>query len=184
MPLQKTQQGNNAEKESVLESMVANTGSLDLDDDGNWDFHGHSSGRVFLRRMRQQFGDLVGKEGQEKHEMPFRSYRQPVDSPKTPAESPLDRNQPITHDLPREHCARLLCGNALDDAGAMLRIVHQPSFYAMFDRVYSKRSEDLGDDENRFVPLLYGVIALGSLFCKAEQSQLMEKGYENAIDQG
>ena len=184
VPLEKNQQGNEGDKDSMLESMVANTGSLDLDDEGHWDFHGHSSGRVFLRRMREQFGALVGKENPGN--MPFKNYRsiKPLDSPKVPAESPIDRNLSITHELPDKHCAQLLCKNALDDAGAMLRLEHRPTFLLMFDRVYDTPVEEFGDEENRFVPLLYAVIALGTLFAKAEESQLQRNGYDSAIDQG
>ena len=184
VPLEKSQQGNEGDKDSMLESMVANTGSLDLDDEGHWDFHGHSSGRVFLSRMRERFGALVGKENPAN--MPFKNYKtmKPLDSPKVPAESPIDRNLPITHELPDKHCAQLLCKNALDDAGAMLRLVHRPTFLLMFDRVYDIPVEGFGDEENRFVPLLYAVIALGTLFAKAEESQLQRNGYDSAIDQG
>ena len=166
--------------------MVANTGSLDLDEEGNWDFYGHSSGRIFLRKMRDQFGDLMGKPGA----MPLMTYKnaaprsQHVDSPKILVDSPMDPSLPRTHDLPDRNCAKLLCENALDDAGAVIRVVHQPTFYVMFDRVYDTPYEQFGEEEHRFLPLLYGVIALGSLFAKADQSQLQMNGYENAIDQG
>ena len=182
--LEKDQQGHEGDKDSMLESMVANTGSLDLDDEGHWDFHGHSSGRVFLRRMREQFGALVGKENPGN--MPFKNYKsiKPLDSPKAPGESPIDRSLPITHELPDKHCAHLLCKNALDDAGALLRLEHRPTFLLMFDRVYDTPVEEFGDEEIRFVPLLYSVIALGTLFAKAEESQLQKNGYDSAIDQG
>ena len=189
VPLEKGQTSQldpDGENDSLLESMVANTGSLDLDEEGNWDFYGQSSGRIFLRKMRDQFGDLMGKPGA----MPLMTYKnatprsQPVDSPKVSVGSPMDPDLPKTHDLPVKHCAKLLCENALDDAGAVLRVVHQPTFYAMFDRVYDTPYEQFGEEEHRFLPLLYGVIAVGALFAKADQSQLQMNGYENAIDQG
>ncbi len=167
----------------MLESMVTNTGSLDLDDEGNWDFHGHSSGRIFLRKMRDQFGDLMGKPDA----MPLMSYTslsQPagrIGTAKALADTP---NLPKTHDLPAKRCALLLSGNALDDAGAIIRIVHQPSYYAMLHRIYDMPYEELSDEEHKFLPLLYGVLALGTLFARAEQSELQTNGYGNAIDQG
>ena len=186
LQLEKGQHGSDGETDSLLESMVTRTGTLDLDDEGNWDFHGHSSGRIFLRKMRNQFGDLIGKPDA----MPFMRYNnftlrsQPVESPGTLADSPMYSNLPRTHDLPDKHCAQLLCGNALDDAGAIMRVVHQPTFYAMLHRVYDIPYEEYGDEEHKFLPLLYGVLALGSLFARADQSQLQKNGYENAIDQG
>ena len=177
-----------AEKDSLLESMVENTGLLDIDDQGYWDFHGHSSGLVFLQRMREQFGDLMGKT--EGDSMPFMKSRSPMslsqqfESPKSSVDSPMDPALPHTQDLPTRDCARKLCEYALDDACAIMRFVHQPTFYAMFDRVYDVTPENYGNDENRFLPLLYSALALGCLFAKAETSILQIEGYESAMDQG
>ena len=181
----KPQQLSDGEKDSMLESMVENTGLLDLDDDGYWDFHGHSSGRAFLRKMREQFGDLMGKP--DAHGLPFLSSRpgsHPTNSPASSMHSPVASRLPKSHDLPTKQCARMLCECALDDALAILRFIHQPTFYAMFDRVYDAPSEDLGSEELGFLPLLYSTIALGSLFARTEGSQLMTNGFENAIEQG
>src|SRR6201999_3412992 len=46
-----------------LESMVRSTGQLDLDEQGNIEYHGHSSGLTFVRRMRESLGDVMGPEG-------------------------------------------------------------------------------------------------------------------------
>lgn len=173
------------ENESLLESMVENTGSLDLDDQGYWDYHGHSSGLIFLRRMREQFGDLMGKsEGYGFPSLKARNLQLALESPKSIGDSPLESNLPNTHDLPTRDCARSLCGYALDDACAVMRFVHQPTFYAMLDRIYDCQPEYFGNEENRFLPLLYAAMALGCLFAKAEDSQLQINGYESAIDQG
>ena len=183
--LEETQQGKDGEKDSMLESMVANTGSLDLDDEGHWDFHGHSSGRVFLAKMRERFGHLMGKEDHGSKQLrKSRNVSQSFYSPRSTVESPRTPNFPNTRDLPEKHSAQLLCENALNDCWAILRFVHQPTFYAMLDRVYEIPRTDFGDQENSFLPLLYSVIALGSLFAKEEHSILQTNGYENAIDQG
>lgn len=173
-----------AENESLLESMVENTGSLDLDDQGYWDYHGHSSGLIFLRRMREQFGDLMGKsEGYGFSTVKDRNLHR-LESPKSYGDSPVDSNLPNTHDLPTRDCARSLCGYALDDACAVMRFVHQPTFYGMLNRIYDVQPEYFGNEENRFLPLLYAAMALGCLFARAEDSQLQINGYESAIDQG
>ena len=184
--LGRSTQGVDMEKDSMLESMVQKTGALDLDDQGHWDFHGHSSGLVFLRRMREQFGDLMG--GTEGTGLPFQKNTRPMppglDSPKSSTGSPNDSNLPNTHDLPPKECGRELCENALDDACALMRFVHQPTFYQLFDRIYDTLPEPFGNEENKFLPLLYLVMALGCLFAKGERSKLEIKGYEGAIDQG
>ena len=173
------------ENESLLESMVDNTGALDLDDQGNWDYHGHSSGLVFLRRMREQFGDLMGKsEGYGFSPLKGRNLHLTLESPKSNGNSPSELNVPNTHGLPTRDGARRLCGYALDDACAVMRFVHQPTFYDLLDRIYDVQPQYFGSEENRFLPLLYAAMALGCLFAKAEDSQLQINGYESAIDQG
>ena len=170
-----------AEKESLLESMVENTGALDLDDQGHWDFHGHSSGLVFLRRMREQFGDLMGEaEGYGSPFLKTSPMSQVFDSPRSPIDSPADAGL----DLPSRECARGLCNNTLDEASAVMRFVHQPSFYASFDRVYDTSPDRYGNEENKFIPLLYAVMAVGCLFSKNENSKLHLGGYATAADHG
>ena len=167
--------------------MVTNTGSLDLDDQGNWDFHGHSSGRVFLRKMREQFGDLMGQTADGQHALPFlrnNSTSQSIDSPEPSADHPRDPNLPNIRHLCDKKCALLLTSNALDDACAILRLVHRPTFDAMLHRIYDTPPEEFGDEEKTFLPQLYAVIALGTLFARAEQSQLQRYGYDNAFEQG
>jgi hypothetical protein len=178
----------NASTESgdeLLESMVDNTGSLDLDDQGHWDYHGQSSGVMFLRRMREQFGDLFGQElyrGTGSFLRP-RPMSQFFDSPRS-SDSPMESIASI-HDLPTKEIAKELCSNALDDACTLMRFVHQPSFYAMLDRIYDTPPDQYTNEENRFLPLLYVVMALGCLFAKTEQSKLdLKDGYEGATDQG
>lgn len=175
----------NGERDPMLESMVENTGTLDLDDDGYWDFHGHSSGRAFLRKMREQFGDLMGKP--DDYGMPYMKIEtapQSKASPESSLHSPVVSKLPTTQDLPAKGDARLLCENAIDDACAILRFVHQPTFYTMFDRIYDIPPENFSSEDLKFLPLLHSAIALGALFATAEQSQLMTSGFANAIEQG
>lgn len=187
VPLAKPQQGSDGEKDSVLESMVTNTGSLELDDQGNWDFRGHSSGIVFLRKMREQFGDLMGQTADGQHALPFlrsEATSQSMESPNSPAGYSQDPNLPNTRDLCAKSCALTLTSNALDDACAILRLVHRPTFDAMLHRIYDTPPKSFGDEEKNFLPQLYAVIALGTLFASAEQSELQRYGYDNAFEQG
>ncbi|KAL9612286.1 MAG: hypothetical protein Q9167_003109 [Letrouitia subvulpina] len=173
------------EKDSLLESMVNEVGLLDLDDQGHWDFYGQSSGLIFLRRMREQFGDMMGN--LDGNGLPFMKSSRMSESNGSP--NPLaghvsHSRELSTDHLPAESCARKLCGCALDDATAIMRFVHQPSFYKMFDKIYATRPENFTDKEHQFLPLLFSVLALGCLFAKAEESMLQSYGYESAIDQG
>ena len=174
-----------AEKDSLLESMVLEAGSLHLDDQGHWDFCGQSSGMIFLRRMREQFGDLLAKfDGTALPFMKSSSISGRLMTPSCASPSPMDSSGNNVQRLPAKSCARKLCSCALDDAAALFPFVHQPTFYTMFDRVYDMPRESWEPVDEKFLPLLYSVVALGCLFAKDEESMLQNYGYESAIDQG
>ncbi|KAF2744844.1 hypothetical protein M011DRAFT_448672 [Sporormia fimetaria CBS 119925] len=174
-------------QDSHLESMVRATGQLDLDEEGNWDYHGHSSGLSFMRRLQQQTGDIIMPPSPGSS--PFVRYRRPLsqvfDSPASAHQSPVEHatTLPAGTDLPTKEEARVLCENALIDAGALMRVVHLPSFYRSMDRIYDVPSENYGNAENTFLPLLYAVLALGTLFSKRDAGS-DETGYEACIDDG
>lgn len=174
-----------------LESMVSATGQLDLDERGHWDYHGHSSGLTFIRRMREQFGDIIGPEKLLIRSTPFDRKHQGlehVDSPRshksTGESSPKSHIAGLgTADLPPKAKAIVLCTDALDDAGAILRIVHQPTFYKSFNRIYQRRPERYENEDHKFLPLLYSVMALGCLFGK-DGKDADRRGYESLTDEG
>jgi hypothetical protein len=169
------------ERDSLLESMVETTGQLDLDDQGKWDFHGHSSGLTFLSRIREQFGDIMPIPDMRTSGWLNPHLAQPS---RSVSDSPLDSNLPNVAELPPKEIALELVSNSLDYACSLLRFMHQPSFYRKLDRVYSLSPTEFGDEENRFLPQLYVVLALGCLFAPNEKSELEQGGYENAINQG
>lgn len=175
-------------QDAQLRSMIESTGQLDLDERGNWDFHGHSSGRIFLKRMREQFGGLLATE----KGIPFlprapRHHSGPMfDSPHSSTDSPLESGLPNTADLPSKETAKALCNDSLNTACALLRFVHQPSFYNMLDRIYEIPAEAYGDAENRFLAMLYVVLAVGCMFHSNSASTSGEESsnYKADIDQG
>lgn len=114
----------------------------------------------------------------------LRPVSQLLDSPKSTSDSPQDISLPPTHDLPPRDVTRKLCRNALDDACALMRLVHEPSFYAMVDRIFDVPPDQFTNEENTFLPLLYIVIAVGCLFSDDGASTLDVSGYESAIGQG
>ena len=177
-----------SQKDAHLRSMIESTGQLDLDERGDWDFHGGSSGAVFLRRMREQFGGLLG--GDVKAPFLPRPPRLPrpkssFDSPR-PIDSSFETGLPNTSDLPPKESALLLCHCALNRACSLLRFVHGPTFYEMLDRIYDTLPGNFTDDENRFLPLLYVVLSLGCMFTDhlQETQHPEEVDYKAGIDQG
>lgn len=167
-----------AGEEGLLETMVDNSGCLDRDDQGHWDYHGHTSGVIFARRLRKQLGAA---------ELPIarsRAMSQMLESPKSVSDSPQDTPLPPTHDLPPRAVARRLCHNALDDACSLMRFVHEPTFFASLERIYDVSPEQYSNDENSFLPLFHIVMAVGCLFSDDGAGTLDTAGYEGAIGQG
>jgi hypothetical protein len=173
-----------AEDDPQLQSMVENTGSLDLDDQGHWDFHGHSSGYTFMSRFRAQFGGLAIPDPNptSPRSRPFSQLLE--SSPKSAGSSPFDISMPSSLDLPTKEVARELCRSTLDDAVSLMRFIHKPSFFRRFDRIFATDPDQFTTADIRFLPLLYFVMAVGCLFASAENSVLSSKGYEDATDQG
>ena len=170
--------------DAQLQSMVDRTGALDLDDHGNWDFHGHSSGYVFMRKFRAQFGDQFLSEYM--HPRKNRTIAQVLESPKSANSSPIDFNLPHHVDLPPKEVAIDLCRNTLDDACALMRPIHRPTFFKRLNSLYDTEPEQYNNHHVQFLPQLYVVMAVGCLFSKTENENtvLDLKGYKEAIEQG
>lgn len=177
-----------AKQDAQLHSMIESTGQLDIDERGNWDFHGGSSGAIFLKRMREQFGGLLGPEqsGVPFLPRPPRPVMPALDSPRSAYESPHDSGLPNTVDLPTKETALILTNNALQRGCALLRFVHQPTFDSMVDRIYETPPESFTDEEHRFLPLLYQVLALGCMFTdeKVELNSPGEPAYKASMEHG
>ncbi|KAF2139724.1 uncharacterized protein K452DRAFT_64661 [Aplosporella prunicola CBS 121167] len=175
-------------EEAQLESMVRATGQLDLDEHGYWDYHGHSSGLSFVRRMRERF-DIMGRgEGES---TPFsvlssRPMAHVFESPRSVQDSPGQTDNtpsPGFVELPPKEQALEICEIALNDACALLRVVHLPTFYKNVDEMYNKSFDDYTSKEHSFLPLLYMVLAQGMLFSRSQNVD-DESNYENAINEG
>ncbi|KAH6636526.1 fungal-specific transcription factor domain-containing protein [Chaetomium tenue] len=169
-------------------SMIESIGQLELKETGEWDFHGISSGAVFLQRMKDHFQSLLGNE----YHIPFlpRPSVPPglfsLDSPKSGASSPWEpSNSPAIYNLPPLERVRTLCYYSLDCATCLLRIVHQPTFYETLDKLYTTPQESWGSDEHRFLGLLYSVLALGCVY-NVTQDQNSEDTvtYKSAVEEG
>ncbi|KAF4555672.1 Fungal specific transcription factor domain-containing protein 38 [Elsinoe fawcettii] len=166
-------------KDQDLESMIRAVGLLDMDENGNWDYHGHSSGLSFVRRMREQLGDLMGPDTGTTPFIKSRPVSNVIDSPKSASvESPMDAMSPAS-DLPPESTARELVASALTMHSVVLRIVHVPSFWQSFKRIYSLPSEQYTNEDHKFFPLLYSALAVGSVYGGEEYPT-----YDMAIDKG
>lgn len=178
------------DQDGELRSMIETTGQLDLDEDGQWDFHGGSSGMVFMSRMRAQLGGLLGVDKSTpflpKLPRPYPGNVAAFDSPKS-VESPSGSEASLAGELPSKEDARVLVEVSLGRACSLLRFVHGPTFMHMFDRIYDLPQESYGTAENKFLPLLYVVLALGCMFHTLpgeDASEPSENTYKAGIDQG
>ncbi|KAL2135262.1 hypothetical protein VTI74DRAFT_9142 [Chaetomium olivicolor] len=186
METAKEQQDDSQDPQIV--SMIESIGQLELKESGEWDFHGVSSGAVFLKRMKEHFQSLLGNE----YRIPF--LPRPalpaglfsLDSPRLSSGSPWDApNASNIYNLPPIGRVRTLCYYSLDCATCLLRVVHQPSFYEMLDKLYATPQESWGNEEHRFLGLLYSVLALGCVY-NVSQDDISEPPvtYKTAVDEG
>jgi hypothetical protein len=169
------------DEDAQLQTMVEGTGSLDLDDQGHWDYHGNSSGFTFMRNLRAQFGDLAVPDPR----VPLAKSRaicHIIESPKSASSSSYGINLPLAAELPDRETTMQLCRNALEVACALMRFVHKPRFYGKVNRIFD--TENYTNSDTQFLPLLHVVMAVGCLFAQAGDTKLDSGGYESAIERG
>ncbi|KAL6157754.1 Gypsy retrotransposon integrase-like protein 1 [Exserohilum turcicum] len=161
--------------------MVKATGQLDLDEEGNWDYQGHSSGLSFMRGLRQ-FDDMFQIPADESSSFKQRTMLYDAPSPSVLSlTGPM--SSPVNVPLPNRDEARALCDNAIIQYSAMLRVVHLPTFHKQMDRVYEVPSDQYGSAETSFLPLFYAVLALGKLYSENDDG-LDTAGYDTLTDEG
>lgn len=173
---------NEDQPDSHLEAMVKATGQLDLDEEGKWDYQGHSSGLSFMRGLRQ-FDDMFQIPSDESPSLRHQSmsYEPPSPGSLSIAGS---TTAPSNVPLPSRENARILCDSAIIQYSAMLRVVHLPTFYKQMSRLYEVAPENYGSAETSFLPLFYSVLALGKLYSEndtgvdvASYDILTDEGY-------
>jgi hypothetical protein len=171
--------------DAQLMSMIDSIGQLDLDDKGGWDFHGTSSGTMFLKRMKDHFRGLLGPTTK----LPFlpRANKNPgianLDSPSPAPGSPFSTVSTFS-DLPPKDVARNLCYYSLTCATCLVRVVHVPTFYEKFEAVYDTPPEARTLEETRFVSLIYAVMALGCMYNNLDNDSSEKLAYKAATDEG
>ncbi|KAH6687384.1 transcriptional activator Mut3p [Plectosphaerella plurivora] len=170
-------------EDTQLLSMIESIGQLDLDEQGGWDFYGVSSGAVFLRRMKEHFQGLMGPEKESflprKEKLPGLAT---LDSPASASSSPLDAFPSQGPELPPKEYARQLCTYSISCATCLIRIVHTPSFWEMFERIYEKPYEAYTSDEHHFLGLMYATMGLGCMYSSLDKDNQMP--YKDAVEQG
>ncbi|KFG82695.1 putative Fungal specific transcription factor [Metarhizium anisopliae] len=172
--------------DAKLMTMIDSIGQLDLDDKGGWDFHGTSSGAVFLKRMKEQFRGLLGPVSKAPF-LPRAERASGLSALDTP--SPAAGASPFSSisaypELPPKDVARKLCYYSLSCATCLVRIIHIPTFYEKFEQIYGRPIESLNQEETHFLGLVHAVIALGCMYNNLEDSNPTAGGYKTAIEEG
>ena len=165
-----------AQSDDILfETMVTATGRLVLEGRDKWRYTGSSSYGAFVERMRTEFGDWPS--GLDKSLM-SRNLLMPrfCDCEKS-SQSAAEKSS----ELPPRGTALALVNAALDDACVLDRFVHRPNFDYYLARLYELDPGEYSTDDIEYLPLVYAVLALGSLFW---ESELKIFGYEHAARKG
>lgn len=165
--------------------LVENVGQLDLTATGEYDFHGMSSGAAFLSRITQHFPGLIRYDSRTPFlPQPGRPYlAKPYDIPGNstiPWSHVSDGFSPV----PPKPFAHDLCEFSFSRATCILRVVHAPSFWRMFDKLYEQRPQRYTPEERRFVGLLFSVMALGSMYDVDENDPTNPDHYAEAMERG
>lgn len=171
--------------DTALVSMINSAGQLDIDDKGGWDFHGISSGSVFLKRMKDHFRGKLGPSTK----LPFSTRPErpagltQLDPPTPVGQSPFSTTSNYT-ELPSKEVTRNLCYYSLSCATCLVRIVHVPSFYEKLDKIYDRPMDSLSQEETHFLGLVYSVLALGCMYDSLDGSSPSKLAYKDATEEG
>ncbi|KAI5459561.1 fungal-specific transcription factor domain-containing protein [Mariannaea sp. PMI_226] len=183
-------------------SLVESKGKLDLTDSGEYDFHGVSSGAAFLSCITQNFPELLSYDSRipflPRAQLPAASYDSripflpraqlpavtlPMYLPACSANSWGQASYDYRR-LPQRDQVFALCDYSFNRASCILRVVHVPTFYATLERLYKDCPEKYTGEEQKFVGLLFSVIALGSMYDVDEHDSTNPDHYAVAVDRG
>jgi hypothetical protein len=160
--------------------MVEGQAQLRFTDNGDVDFHGLSSGAAFLSHFTQHFPELLRHDSR----IPFLPQATRLN---LPAGLPMMVAASSSYNytkLPPRHLARMLCEYSFKHASCLLRIVHVPSFYRRFDALYDGQSMGQAQDRDKYMGLLYSILALGSMYDVDENDPSNPDHYDEAVSRG
>ena len=152
----------NEGQERLLDTMIEATGRLEIDDQGNRDWHGRFAGFTFIQRMTEHCEKLLNGD-LDKQGTSESSF---IDPSKQSRSIRLTKIPEALESLPGREVARELSLIGLETACCHMRFVHRPTFYRIFDRIYDLDPESYSDAEYQFLPLLFAILSLGVLFVK------------------
>jgi hypothetical protein len=167
-------------------TVVERTGQLELTDTGEYVFHGLSSGAAFLGRITQQFPALFSYDSRTPFlpQPPRPFLASPMGGLPVYSANPWWQANYDCLELPPQDLAHALCEYSFSRASCILPVVHAPSFWERFARLYEQRPQKYTHEERRFVGLLFSITALGSMYDVDENDPTNPNHYAVAIDRG
>lgn len=139
-----------------------------LVEQGEIEFQGRSADRTFLRGLKEEIGAWPGDDTPRNLPTAFL----------IPGLFITERGSRCGVALPPIHRATKLVQAALD-AHILLNFVHRPSFERLFHLVYSLEPSEYSSKERQFLPLLYALLAYGTLFSQ----QVEDAGYGEILSE-
>jgi len=169
---------------SDLVPLSEKVGRVDLNEHGEWDFHGLSSDAAYLGRIARKFPELMGYDARTPF-LPQAAWPLVMLPNQVADHAPGFGGLPAVYqELPPQALARKLCEYSLRHATCVLQTVHGPSFYRMFNSIYDTPAPLYSSEQHRFLGLLYAVLALGSMYDVDERDPSNPDHYAVAMNLG
>jgi hypothetical protein len=169
--------------EAHLTSMIDSVGQLDIDEKGSLEFHGNSSGAVFLKRMKDHFRGMLGSSSKAPF-LPRAERPAGLESPSLSSVGTPFSAAPSYPELPPKDVARKLCYYSLSCATCLVRILHVPTFYEQMDKIYERPLDNLTKDETQYLGLLFSVMSLGCMYNNLDDNDPGSMPYQDATEEG
>jgi len=162
-----------ATDETLLDTIIEVTGRLELDKQGNYEYYEPFAGFTFLRRAQEQCKRLLNVPLQKNFCLSSPPLRE---TPKATGSGQRQRPAATLESveiLPARHVAERLVSSALKDACCLIRFVHGPTFDQSLGRIYEINPENYKEQDLKFLPLLYIILAVGVLASSDGAGNLM-----------
>ncbi|PWY88160.1 hypothetical protein BO70DRAFT_359646, partial [Aspergillus heteromorphus CBS 117.55] len=115
---------------------------------------GSASDRAFIERLKAELGDWATADFDSRLRLREK-----------PGVQLFQSRSPSAHTVslpPRDRAEYLI--NLAIDASVLYHVLHQPTFDATFELLYTLDRNDYGEGEMRHIPLVYALMAFGCLF--------------------
>jgi hypothetical protein len=163
-----------------LENMMDGQGRFTAAEDNNLAYFGGPSGFTFLQKTQQLFGDESNASSPGKPDSPHHlALSHLFDSP-LPDKQALSSSISINQLLPSRNTATRLLSIVFEQTHQLLRFLDENWFHAQTDRIYDLDPIDYADSDHDFLPLFFGVVAVGYLF---DPERHKKYGCRRTIDQ-